>query len=183
MRLLLLKDIPKLGHLGDVVEVKAGYARNYLIPQRLAAEPNEENMRAIEDARKHAAAERARRLKVFTDLAKQILDASVTIEAAANPEGTLYGSVGPQEIADALQAQGFPVAPEHVVLDTPIRTLDNRAVTIRFAEDVSAEIKVWVVRQGGEGHGEQAQQRADADPDDGGARRQPRGGVRPRTPA
>jgi large subunit ribosomal protein L9 len=158
MRLLLLKDITHLGDLGDVVEVREGYARNYLLPQRLATEPTEENMRAIEEERKRAVAERARRLKVFTDLVERLREVSVTIEAAANPEGTLYGSVGPKEIADALHAQGFAVLPEHIALDAPIRTLDNRVVTLQFAEKLTAEIKVWVVRQGGEQHAEPAEQ-------------------------
>lgn len=167
MRLLLLKDIPKLGNLGDVVEVKAGYARNHLLPMRLATEPTEENMRAIEEERKRAAAERAKRLKVFTDLIEKLADVSVTIEAAANPEGTLYGSVGPKEIADALHAQGFAVLPEHVLLDPPLRTLDNRSVTLQFADDLTAEVKVWVVRQGASEHGESAEHEPDEPEDDG----------------
>jgi|YNPNPStandDraft_1061719.scaffolds.fasta_scaffold87508_2 large subunit ribosomal protein L9 len=148
MRVLLLKDIPKLGYLGDVVEVRDGYARNYLLPQRLATYPTEENLRAIEEARKQAAAERARRLQAFQELVRRLEGVQVTIEATANPEGTLYGSVGRKEIAEALQRRGFEVLPEHVDLDTPIRTLDNRPVRLRFTEELTAEVKVWVVREG-----------------------------------
>ena len=101
MRLLLLEDVRKLGHLGDVVDVTPGYARNYLLPQRLATEPTDVNIKAIEDRRRAAAAERAMRLKQYTDLVAQLKDVSVTIEAAANPEGTLYGSVSQKEIAAA----------------------------------------------------------------------------------
>jgi len=162
MRLLLLKDIPKLGNLGDVVEVKAGYARNCLLPQRLATEPTEENIKAIEEDRKRAAAERAVRLKVFTDLVEKLQDVQVTIEAAANPEGTLYGSVGPKEIADALHAQGFAVLPDHIELDSPIRTLDNRMVTVQFTEDVSTEIKLWVVPEGGAEHDGEPEEQPEA---------------------
>ncbi|MFQ5807212.1 MAG: 50S ribosomal protein L9 [Phycisphaerae bacterium] len=148
MRLLLLKDVRKLGHIGDVVEVNTGYARNYLIPQLLAAEPTEENIKAVEQERKRAAAERAQRLKEFETLAEQMTGATATIEAAANPEGTLYGSVGPKEIAATLQAMGYPVRPEHVVLDRPIRTLDNRLVTLEFTDEITTQIKLWVVRAG-----------------------------------
>ncbi len=148
MRLLLLQDVRKLGHIGDVVEVKPGYARNYLLPQRLATEPTEENIRGIEDRKKAAAAERALRNKRFAELVEQLKDVSITIEAAANPEGTLYGSVGPKNIADALNAQGFPILPEHVVLDAPIRTLDNRMVRLEFTDEISTEVKLWVVREG-----------------------------------
>jgi len=148
MRLLLLKDVRKLGHLGDIVEVKAGYARNYLVPQRLATEPTEENIKAIEEDRKRAAAERAKREHEYTALAEKLRDVAVTIPAAANPEGTLYGSVGREHIADALHALGLAVRADHIVLDSPIRTLDNRAVKIEFTDDITAEVKVWVVREG-----------------------------------
>lgn len=149
MRLLLLEDIRKLGHVGDVVEVKAGYARNYLLPQRLATEPTEANMKAIEEKRRLAAAERAKRLREYTDLAEKVKDASITLEAAANPEGTLYGAIREDDIASALNAQGFPVRAEQVMLDAPIRTLDNRVVRLEFTDEISAQIKVWVVREGG----------------------------------
>ncbi|MEW6200206.1 MAG: 50S ribosomal protein L9 [Planctomycetota bacterium] len=149
MQLLLLQDVRKLGHLGDVVEVSAGYARNYLLPQRLATEPTEENIKAIEERRKAAAAERALRLKRYTELVEQLAGVSVTIEAAANPEGTLYGSVSAKDIAAALAAQGFPIEAEHVMLDAPIRTIDSRMVKLEFADEIATEIKVWVVREGG----------------------------------
>jgi len=158
MRLLLLRDVPKLGYLGDVVEVKPGYARNYLLPQGLATEPTEENIRAIQEAKKRAAAERAARLKQYRELAEQLREVQVTIEAQANPEGTLYGSVGPRDIAEALKEMGYPVKPEQIRLDAPIRTLDNRTVDVHFAEDIEAQVKVWVVRAGevaGEGSPEQ----------------------------
>lgn len=146
--LLLLKDVRKLGHVGDVVKVRDGYARNYLLPQRLATEPSEENIKAIETVKRAAAAERARRTREFQEIAAKMADLSVTIEANANPEGTLYGSVGPREVAAACLAQGFPVLAEHVLLEPPIRTLDNRGVRIEFTEDVDVTIKVWVVREG-----------------------------------
>jgi len=163
MRVLLLRDIPKLGDLGDVVSVRPGYARNYLLPQRLATEPTEENLRAIEQERKRAAAERAKRLEAFAELAEKLKEVQVTIEAAANPEGTLYGSVGRKEIVEALHAQGFAVLPEHIELETPIRTLDNRLVTLRFTDEITAQIKVWVVKEGGPGHAEEPEQRPGAE--------------------
>jgi large subunit ribosomal protein L9 len=148
MRLLLLEDVRKLGHVGDVVEVASGYARNYLLPQRLATEPTDENIKAIEDRKREAAAARALRLKRFQDLVTQLEGVSVTIEAAANPEGTLYGGVHEKDIAVALKAQGFPIEPVHVVLDDPIRTLDKRQVTLEFTDDISTQVELWVVREG-----------------------------------
>jgi large subunit ribosomal protein L9 len=149
MKLLLLEDVRKLGHVGDVVDVRAGYARNYLLPQRLATEPTEANMKAIEEKRKAAAADRARRMREFSELAERMKEVSVTIEAAANEEGTLYGAVHAKDIASALHAQGFPVRADQVMLDTPIRTLDNRMVTLEFTDELRTQVKVWVVREGG----------------------------------
>jgi large subunit ribosomal protein L9 len=114
----------------------------------LATDPTEENIAAIEEEKKRAAAERAKRLKEYEALAAQMADVTVTIESAANPEGTLYGSVGAREISGALQALGYPISPEEVVLDSPIRTLDNRTVTLEFTEEITAQVKLWVVRAG-----------------------------------
>lgn len=147
-KLLLLKDVRKLGYVGDIVDVTVGYARNYLLPQRLATEPTDANVRSIESAKLAAAADRARRLREYQSLAERMVDLSITIERAANPEGTLYGSVTTRDIAEALSAQGYPVETAFVQLDSPIRSLDNRAVTIEFTDDVRAQIKVWVVREG-----------------------------------
>ena len=148
MRLLLLKDVRKLGHVGDIVEVATGYARNYLIPYHLATDPTEENIKAIEAEKVRAAAERAKRLKEFESLAEQMKDVTVTIEATANPEGTLYGGVHAREIAEALTAQGFPVDADQVQLDGAIRQLDNRVITIEFTDEIQTQIKLWVVRAG-----------------------------------
>ncbi|MCG3125415.1 MAG: 50S ribosomal protein L9 [Phycisphaerae bacterium] len=149
MQVLLLKDVRRLGHVGDIVDVKTAYARNFLLPQRMAAAPTAENIKAIESEKTRAAEERARKLREYADALARMTDVSVTIEAAANPEGTLYGSVGQREIAAALNAQGHAVLAEHVELDAPIRTLDNVMVTIRFTDELSAQVKVWVVREGG----------------------------------
>lgn len=157
-QLLLIKDVGKLGHVGDIVQVKIAYARNYLVPQRMAVEPTDENVKAIETEKKNAAGERAKRLAEHQKLAEALAEVSVTIESSANPEGTLYGSVGVAEIAEALQAAGHAVLPRHVILESPIRTLDNINVAIRFTDEVETQVKVWVVREGGV-------QDADADTD------------------
>ena len=156
MQVLLLKDVRKLGHVGDVVTVKSGYARNFLVPQRLATEPTEENIASIAVERQRAAAVRAQKNAEFTKLIERLKDASVTLEAAANPEGTLYGSVTRKEIATALQTQGFEVLADHVMLDVPIRTLDNRMVRLEFTDEISTQVKVWVVREGEAPNGESA---------------------------
>jgi large subunit ribosomal protein L9 len=146
MKLLLTRDVPKLGIVGDVVNVSAGFARNYLLPQRLATEPTETNMRALAEERK--AAEERRRVahQALKAAADKLADVEVTIAAAANKEGVLYGSVGPREIAAALRDEGHEVEASHIRLHTPLRRLDNVVVDVIFADDIHAKVKVWVVR-------------------------------------
>lgn len=151
MKVLLLKDVRKLGYVGDVVDVKPGYARNYLVPYHLATEPSEENIAAIAEEKKRAAADRAARFKRYQDLIDQLVDVSITIEAAANPEGTLYGSVSARDISKALHEQGHPIDADFILVDPPIRTLDNRMVTIEFTDELKTQVKVWVVREGAVG--------------------------------
>lgn len=147
MKLLLRRDIPNVGLAGDVVEVKQGYARNYLIPHHLGVEPTKANMKAIEEDKRQAAEERARRRVALEAEAARMREVEVTIAAACNPEGRLYGSVGPREIAAALRDQGHAVETKQVRLPEPIRQLDTLTVPVIFADDLSVEVKVWVVRE------------------------------------
>lgn len=145
MKLLLRKDISKLGLVGDLVEVSEGYARNYLLPHHLALEPNKGNLKIIEVEKKKAAEERARRHEFLRQSAEKLSKVELTISAAANPEGQLYGSVGPRDISRALINEGYSVQPDQVRMTEPIKRLDNVMVKIRLADEVETEIKVWVV--------------------------------------
>jgi large subunit ribosomal protein L9 len=147
MKLLLRRDIPKLGLVGDVVEVSDGYARNYLIPHRLALEPTEANMKAIEEDKKRAEAERKAQRQALEAAVARLANVEVMIHAAANPEGHLYGSVGPREIAAALRDEGHQVEASNVELHESIRQLGTRTVPVVFADDLRAEVKVWVVQE------------------------------------
>jgi large subunit ribosomal protein L9 len=158
MKLLLRKDIPKLGLAGDVVEVSEGYARNYLIPHHLGLEPTKSNMKAIEVDKKAAEHERRLRRVALEAQVARMANVEVTISAAANPEGHLYGSVGPREVAAALRDLGHEVDAKQVQLFKPIRTLDTLTVPVQFADDLTVEVKVWVVREAGSGELEQPAQ-------------------------
>lgn len=147
MRLLLRRDIPKLGLVGDIVEVSNGYARNYLIPQRLALEPTEANLKAIEEDKKKAEAERKAKRKALEAAVARMANVEVMIHAAANPEDHLYGSVGAREIAAALRDMGHDVEASHVELHESIRQLGTRMVPVVFGDDLRVEVKVWVVRE------------------------------------
>jgi large subunit ribosomal protein L9 len=147
MQLLLKKDIPNLGLVGDIVDVKDGYARNYLIPHHLGVEPTKANMKEIEEAKRLAAEERLKVRRMLEEQAEHLKEVEVTIAAAANPEGHLYGSVGPREIAAALREEGHAVEPSQVQMHETIKELDSRMIPVRFAEDLEIEVKVWVVRE------------------------------------
>lgn len=161
MKLLLCKNVASLGIVGDVVDVNEGFARNYLLPRRLATEPTATNVRLLADARRQAEEELARERSVLESICKRLEGVEVTIRARANEDGVLYGSVGRREIAAALAEEGHHVAIEQIQLHTPLRRLDNVEVELRFASDLRSNIKVWVVREktdeeGEDGEGEKA---------------------------
>ncbi len=147
MKLLLRKNVAKLGIVGDVVNVKEGYGRNYLVPQGLAQEPTESNIRALAEARKIAERELAETRARLQSACERMADAEVTIAARANESGVLYGSVGRREIAEALNALGHDVTAEHVMLREPMRTLDSAQVEVRLDDDLKTMVKVWIVRE------------------------------------
>ena len=163
MKLLLCKNIEKLGIIGDIVEVAPGYGRNYLVPQGLATEPNETNIRKLAEARRNAELERIKERKLLESLAKRLEDVEVTIRARANEEGVLYGSVGRREIHAALAEEGHPVTIDQIALDTPIRHLDNIPVDVKLADDLHSTIKVWVVRERTGDEEEESDDRAEAE--------------------
>jgi large subunit ribosomal protein L9 len=147
MQLVLTEDVPNLGQQGDLVEVKPGYGRNYLLPNGLAAVPTEHNRRLLELYKERVKAAREARVADFRVLAEQIQRVTVTIEANANEEGHLYGSVGGPEISKALKAQNMNVEPEMIQLEGPIRECALYAVKINLGYDIESEVKVLVVNQ------------------------------------
>lgn len=147
MKLLLCKNVRTLGIVGDVVDVSPGYGRNYLLPQGIATEPSQGNMRRLAVARKEAEVERSRYRAEMESLAARLKDVEVTIRSLANEEGVLYGSVGRKEIAAALSAEGYTLEADQVNLPRPLRHLDTVMVEIKLADDLRVGVKVWVVRE------------------------------------
>jgi large subunit ribosomal protein L9 len=145
MKVLLRRDVQKVGRLGEVVEVSAGFARNYLVPMGLAAEPTEANVKALEKDKTLAEQARLELNERLAALASEIDGSEVTIPALANEQGHLFGSVGRREIADALASIGHDVPADSIQLDQPIRELDKKTVEIRLALNVRANLDVWVV--------------------------------------
>jgi large subunit ribosomal protein L9 len=146
MKLLLHADIPKLGYFGDVVEVTKGYARNYLLPQGLAVEPTETNVKAIEEERAQKAEERRLAREQMVKAVDKVEGAEITIRALANEMGHLFGSVSEADVAAALRDARYEVQAKHVRLATHLRTIGTHEVKLRFAEDLSAMVTVHIIR-------------------------------------
>jgi large subunit ribosomal protein L9 len=148
IKVLLCEDVDKIGWLGDVVEVSAGYARNYLLPQALAVVPTEANLRSLADEKARRAEERIINRKRLAKAAEEVQGAEAVIAAAANEQGHLFGSVTAREIATNLREQGFEVADEIVQLHEHIKDVGTRTVTLKFADDLTATVSVVVVPEG-----------------------------------
>jgi large subunit ribosomal protein L9 len=147
MQLVLAEDVPNLGHQGELVEVKPGYGRNYLLPNGLATIPTEHNLRLLERYKQRVQAAREARIADLRVLAEQIQRITVTIEAKATEDGHLYGSVGAPEISKALKAQNLHVEPEMVRLEGPIKECALFGVKLNLGHDIESEVKVVVVKQ------------------------------------
>ncbi|MFV2069908.1 MAG: 50S ribosomal protein L9 [Pirellulales bacterium] len=156
IELLLIHSVEHLGAQGDLVEVRPGYANNYLIPHGLATVATEHHRRMVDKHRarlKEIEKARLADLRRFADgLSKQ----SVTIEANANDEGHLYGSVGAPEIVAALKANDTQIRSDQIKLQGPLKELGLYTVKVRVAREVETEIKVWVVPQVGSGEEDSA---------------------------
>jgi len=145
MKVLLCEDIDRLGWLGDVVEVKTGYARNYLLPQGLAKIANESSIRAIAEEKARRAEQRKLDGKRLEEAVKAIEGAEVVLAAKANELGHLFGSVNERQIAANLREQGFEVRDEIVQLPEHIKEIGTHSVTLKFRDDLTATINVVVV--------------------------------------
>ena len=143
-KLLLQESIKNLGRVGDVVEVSPGYARNYLLPQGLAVEPTAGNLKKVEARRKEIERIERERRDQQERLIKQLEGRDVTLERKANDQGNLYGAVSGTDIAKALQADGYNVEPDDVLLPGRLDRIDTYTVKVRFAEDLETDVKVYV---------------------------------------
>lgn len=146
-RVILREDIPSLGHVGDVVEVAAGYARNHLIPMGRAFPYSEDGLRRIARARREAELRRAAERAEYEALAGRLQEVQVTFEERVSPEGHLYGSVNAHRIAEALAAMGFDIPERSIRLQEPIRETGEFQVPVHVHGEVEATLRVWVVQK------------------------------------
>lgn len=157
IELLLIQSVEHLGRHGDVVEVKPGYANNYLIPQGLATIATEHHKRMVEKHKEKLIELERAKLKDIEELADRVSKLSCTIEANANEEGHLYGSVGVAEILASLKQNDVSLTKDHIKLDGVLKELGLYTVKVRLHQEVETDLKVWVVPTVSEGEGEQAQ--------------------------
>jgi large subunit ribosomal protein L9 len=147
MKVILRQDIPKVGKLGEVVEVRVGYARNYLLPQQKAYPWTTDAQKQIEAERKRRAIGEAKRVEELKAVAEMLNGRSVTVSAKAE-EDRLFGSVGAKEIVAAVLAEHKVKVPEEAVsLEAPFKTLGTPDVTLKLAPGAEATIKVWIVAE------------------------------------
>jgi large subunit ribosomal protein L9 len=151
IELLLVHNVEHLGKQGDVVEVKRGYAYNYLLPQGLATVATEHHKRMVEKHRAKLEEIARERLAGLRSLLAELVRTSVTIEANANDEGHLYGSVGGPDIARSLKQQDLSVTADQIILQGPLKEVGLYTVRVRLAPEVEGDLKVWVVPSSSEG--------------------------------
>lgn len=145
IELLLLDTIENLGIIGDVVKVKPGYARNYLLPHGLAEAPSDEKIAELATRRKEVEAELKQQRSEQEKLIEKLADLEITLERSANEQGALFGGVTQHDIAEALKAEGYAIEDRHVRIGERINRLDTYMIPIQLAKDLKAEVKLWVV--------------------------------------
>lgn len=162
MKVILRTDVENLGSLGELVEVKPGYGRNYLLPQGYAMLATPANLKVFELERKKLQAQAEALRGAAGDLAKRIAAAPVSIAMRVGDNDKLYGSVTASMIAEALEAQGVEVDRRRILLDAPIRTLGEYAIRVRLHADVVAELALSVVAEKSHAEEEEEAKAADA---------------------
>ena len=147
MKLILKKKVDKLGEAGDLVDVKPGYGRNFLLPQGLALPATESNIRDVENRKKAEAQRLEEEKKQVESLAGKLEELSLTIPVAVGESDKLYGSVTAMDIEKALAGQGIELDRKYIQLEEPIRELGRYQVDLRLQHGHSASLKVWVVKE------------------------------------
>jgi large subunit ribosomal protein L9 len=147
MKVILRQNTEGLGQIGEVVDVKDGYARNFLIPRKLAYAALKGNIKALEEEKKTLSKKREQELNAAETLAAELEKVSVTIPVQVGEEDKIFGSVTTQMISDALKEKGHELDKRKIEIDEPIKALGIYGVSIKLHPSVSAKIKVWVVRE------------------------------------
>ena len=147
MKVVLRKNYETLGDAGQIVNVKDGYARNFLIPRGIALEASSRNLSLVQEAKRHTVHRQDREQKIAEDLSGKLSQVSITATVSVGEEDKVFGSVTSQEIARLLAEKGFEVDRRKIVLDEPIKMLGVFEVPIKLHSKVEAKVKLWVVKE------------------------------------
>lgn len=147
MKVILRKNFEQLGQLGDVVDAKEGYARNFLIPRQIAYIATAGNVRAFEEEKKQLAKKEAKDLESAQQLATELEKVSITIPVKVGEEDKIFGSVTNQMIADSLKEKGFDVDRRKIEITEPIKSLGIYSIEVKLHSSINAVVKTWVVRE------------------------------------
>jgi len=146
MKVLLKSDVPKVGKKGELLEVKEGYARNFLFPNGLAIEANSGTMKQFEEGKKSQDRKKEREKEEAQALAAKIGGITISLKHKAGDEGRLFGSITSAEIAEALKQKGFEIDKKKIVLDDPIRLVGEYTVKVKLHPEVNASLPVNVLK-------------------------------------
>ncbi len=147
MEVILLEDVENLGKRGEKVTVKNGYARNYLLPRKLALPATPSGLRMMKEMERRRAAREAKMQKEAEDLAKALSEVSCTAEVEAGEDDRVFGAVTAADIADLLKKQGFEIDKRKIMMEEPLKALGIYTIPIKLFKDVEAKVKVWVVKK------------------------------------
>jgi large subunit ribosomal protein L9 len=147
MKVILLETIDRLGKTGDVITVKEGYARNFLIPNNKARPATPGNLKALEGVKKKEAAAMAKEVEAARALANRISNISLTISVEAGDEEKLFGSVTADAISDELKGEGVEIDKKDILLEEPIKKLGVYQVTVKVHPEVKASLRLWIVKK------------------------------------
>ena len=147
MKVILLQTIDRLGNAGDVITVKEGYARNFLIPKNAAREATAGNMKMLDSIKKKQAEIDAKKLAEVTGLAEKIAALSLTIPAQSGEEDKLFGSISNETIAEALAAENITIDRRNIIIAEPIKKLGEYQVVVKLHSEVKASLKVLIVKK------------------------------------
>lgn len=147
MKVILREDVKNLGHMGEVVNVSDGYARNFLFPKLFAVEANTKNLKEFEHNKKIITEKAAKIKDSYKSLADKLSSLSLTISAKTGEDDKLFGSITNINVAEALASAGFDIDKKKIIIDEPIKKLGEYSVTVKLPSELSAEVKVHVVQE------------------------------------
>lgn len=146
MKVILRKNFNQLGQVGDLVDVKDGYALNFLVPRQIAYPATTGNLRALEEEKKQIAKKESKSLAVANEFSTELEKVSVTIPVTVGEDDKIFGSVTSKMIGDALQEKGFEIDHRKIEIEEPIKSLGIYSIKVKIHADVTATVKTWVVR-------------------------------------